>query len=74
MLYSENDIDLGLEGTLLSVIDRCVTPFGRRLLRQWVAEPLRRITDLESRLDAVDALIQNSAFAGTLTGLEEDGC
>jgi len=30
----------GTRGSLLEVLDRCVTPMGRRLLRQWVSKPL----------------------------------
>jgi len=27
-------------GSLMGIMDRTVTPFGRRLLRQWVSQPL----------------------------------
>ncbi|KAG2496433.1 hypothetical protein HYH03_005657 [Edaphochlamys debaryana] len=47
----------GSAGTLLSVLDHCTTPFGRRRLRQWLCRPLGRIPDIEARQDAVEALM-----------------
>ncbi|GLC55756.1 hypothetical protein PLESTB_001025500 [Pleodorina starrii] len=48
--------DGGSAGTLLSVLDNCTTPFGRRRLRQWLCRPLGRIADIEARQDAVAEL------------------
>jgi hypothetical protein len=44
-------------GTLLSVLDHCTTPFGRRRLRQWLCRPLGRIADITARQDAVADLM-----------------
>ena len=41
-------------GTLLSVLDRTLTPMGSRLLRQWILTPLTDKTAIESRLDCVE--------------------
>ncbi|MDQ1330104.1 MAG: mismatch repair protein MutS [Thermodesulfobacteriota bacterium] len=41
-------------GTLLSVIDRTVTPMGGRLMRRWLGYPLLDMEEIASRLDAVD--------------------
>lgn len=49
--------------TLLSIIDHCQTPFGKRRLRFWVMHPLRNITAIEQRLDTVDELKDNK-FVG----------
>lgn len=46
----------GPEGTLFSLLNRCVTPFGKRLFRQWMAHPLCDITRINERLDAVEML------------------
>lgn len=51
-------------GTLLGFVDRCLSPFGRRLLQQWLAHPLRSIAAIEARLDAVDELMASTANAG----------
>jgi len=42
-------------GTLLSVLDRTLTPMGARLLRQWLLAPLVSREPIEQRLGAVDA-------------------
>lgn len=44
------------EGTLFNLLNKCVTPFGKRLFRQWVAHPLCDIQRINERLDAVDML------------------
>jgi DNA mismatch repair protein MutS len=45
-----------LDGSLLSVIDRTVTPMGARLLQEWLLAPLAERAPIESRLDAVAEL------------------
>ncbi len=40
-------------GTLLSVLDRTLTPMGSRLLRRWMLTPLTAKDLIEARLDAV---------------------
>jgi DNA mismatch repair protein MutS len=45
----------GVDGTLLSVLDRTSTPMGARLLRQWILAPLTDRRSVEARLDAVSA-------------------
>ena len=39
--------------SLVSVVDRCVSPMGARLLRNWLAMPILDLTELESRYDVV---------------------
>ncbi|KAI5917908.1 muts domain V-domain-containing protein [Camillea tinctor] len=51
-----NSVDGGTEGTLSTLLNRCVTPFGKRLFRQWVCHPLCNIQKINERLDAVDML------------------
>ncbi|GAA30349.2 DNA mismatch repair protein MSH6 [Clonorchis sinensis] len=45
------------EGTLLERLDTCCTPFGRRLLRQWLTAPPCNPKLIRARQDAVDNLI-----------------
>lgn len=40
-------------GTLLSVLDRTLTPMGSRLLRQWILTPLTDKAAIDARLNAV---------------------
>ncbi|KAI9149114.1 DNA mismatch repair protein msh6 [Paramyrothecium foliicola] len=49
-----NSANGGSEGTLFTLLNRCVTPFGKRLFRQWVAHPLCNIGRINERLDAVE--------------------
>ncbi|KAF2212463.1 hypothetical protein CERZMDRAFT_41610 [Cercospora zeae-maydis SCOH1-5] len=51
-----NTFDGSTEGTLFSMLNRCITPFGKRMLRQWVCHPLADARKINQRLDAVDAL------------------
>jgi DNA mismatch repair protein MutS len=43
--------------TLLDVLDKTVCPMGSRMLKRWVAMPLKDIKAIEQRLDAVEHLI-----------------
>lgn len=45
------------DGSLLAVLDRCVTPMGSRLLQEWLLAPLAERTAIEARLDAVGELV-----------------
>jgi DNA mismatch repair protein MutS len=44
------------EHTLAGVMDRCATPMGSRLLRRWLARPLRDHAVLNFRYQAVETL------------------
>ena len=52
----------GRDNTLLSVIDRCATAMGSRLLSRWVNRPLRDSVQLGKRQDVVAALITDYRF------------
>src|SRR5688572_33311491 len=54
------------EGTLLSVLDRTMTPMGARLLRQWLLAPLIERAAIDARLDAVDALVRDASARAAL--------
>ncbi len=47
------------QGSLLGLLDHCLTAMGRRLLRLWVEQPLTGRQMIEERLDAVEELLQN---------------
>lgn len=51
-----NSVNAGGEGTLFQLLNKCITPFGKRLFRHWVAHPLQNIDKINERLDAVDIL------------------
>lgn len=51
-----NPFDRGPNGTLFSVLNRCITPFGKRMFQQWLCHPLIDAAKINSRLDAVESL------------------
>ncbi|XP_038136062.1 DNA mismatch repair protein Msh6 [Cyprinodon tularosa] len=53
----------GTEGTLLERLDTCSTPFGKRLLKQWLCAPLCNPASIRDRLDAVEDLMGAQAQA-----------
>ncbi|MDX7991575.1 DNA mismatch repair protein MutS [Xenorhabdus sp. Reich] len=46
----------GIENTLASVLDQCVTPMGSRMLKRWLHTPIRNKDVLENRQQAISAL------------------
>jgi DNA mismatch repair protein MutS len=46
-------------GCLLGVLDRTVTPMGKRLIRQWVSRPLLDVTAIRRRQDGVTFFFQD---------------
>ncbi len=56
----------GRAGSLLSVIDRTVTPGGARLLEQRLSSPSRNIGTIHARLDAVSFAIDQSLMTNDL--------
>ena len=61
------EIERSLSGhdrhTLVGVMDRCQSPMGSRLLRRWLARPLRDPAVLRARYQAIDALGAAAATA-----------
>ena len=56
----------GRAGSLLSVVDRTVTPGGARLLEQRLSSPSRNLDVIHARLDAVSFAAQDSLTASDL--------
>jgi len=52
----------------IEIIDRTISPMGGRLMKRWVAMPLKDIKPVTERLDAVEYMIGNS---GMRTEFEE---
>lgn len=57
------------KGSLLWLLDRTLTSPGGRLLRTWVARPLRSADAINGRLDAVQNLTQGTESDPTLSRL-----
>ncbi|WP_199252620.1 DNA mismatch repair protein MutS [Chachezhania sediminis] len=56
----------GREGSLLSAIDRTVTPAGARLLEQRLSSPSRRLDVIHGRLAAVDLFVEDTGLVRDL--------
>jgi len=52
--------------TLLDVIDKTISPMGGRLLKRWLALPLKDAEMIEKRLQVVDFLIKNPENLGNI--------
>lgn len=52
----------GREMTLVGALDHTVTPVGARTLRDWMLHPLRMVSAITDRQDAVAALMANPAL------------
>lgn len=57
ILFSINPLQPG--NTLLSVIDKTLTPMGARLLKKWISQPLLKVDAINHRLDKVEQFYQN---------------
>lgn len=55
--------------SLFGVLNRCVTPPGKRLLKTWLQHPLKDLKALEARLDAVGELKEENPWREALKTL-----
>jgi DNA mismatch repair protein MutS len=63
-LYNPNSINAI---TLLDVIDKTISPMGGRLLKRWLALPLKNIKDIKKRHELVKFFIDSDEFSKTVT-------
>lgn len=54
-----NNFDGGDKGTLFALVNRAITPFGKRTLKLWVLHPLMNVDEINARYDAVDFLMNS---------------
>ncbi|HEY5470619.1 MAG TPA: DNA mismatch repair protein MutS [Bacteroidales bacterium] len=55
--------------TLLSVMDRTISPMGGRLLKRWLSLPLKDILPVNERLDIVQYLVENTISKDEIAAL-----
>lgn len=68
-LFSTNNSNRN--NSFFTTIDRTSTQMGGRMLRRWIAMPLRDETQINQRLDTIEALYDNRQASDTLTTLLE---
>ncbi|MCX8200281.1 MAG: DNA mismatch repair protein MutS [Candidatus Micrarchaeota archaeon] len=64
-----NQADGTERGTLLSVLDKTVTPMGGRTLKRWVSAPLLDKAKIEERLGNVEELMRNPLHLEKIRGI-----
>ncbi len=52
--------------TLIDILDECISPMGARLLRRWLAFPLKDDKRINNRLQVVEYLMQNEQFTSLI--------
>ena len=52
--------------TLLNVIDKTISPMGGRLLKRWLALPLKDVEQIQYRHELVKCFIENDDFSETI--------
>lgn len=57
------------KGSLLQIIDKTVTPMGKRLFRNWINQPLINIQDINARLDLVESFTNDSLLRSEVRSL-----
>lgn len=62
-----NSFDGSPEGTLFSLLNRCITPFGKRMFKQWLCHPLMDAKKINARLDAVESLNADTTLRDQFT-------
>ena len=60
--------------SLLSVLDKTISPMGGRMLKKWILMPLLNVKKINKRLDVIEYLIENEALRSNIaTNLKRIG-
>lgn len=54
------------KGSLLGVLDESITPMGKRLIHQWVSQPLLNVEKIKQRQDGVEYFVSNGMIRAEL--------
>lgn len=57
----------GRRTSFADVIDRTLTPMGGRLLKRWIAMPLRKVREIEARHEVVEVFVKDVELHEALT-------
>ncbi|WP_027858808.1 DNA mismatch repair protein MutS [Marinobacterium jannaschii] len=72
-LELDSNLNGGKKGSLASVIDKCRTPMGSRMLRRWINRPLRNRDTLLARQDAIRWLLEGYGYEDLRDQLRQIG-
>lgn len=59
---TRNIINESKDATLLSILDKTITPMGKRLLKKWISSPLIDKEKIIERLESVEELKENLIY------------
>ncbi len=54
------------EGSLISILDKTMTSMGGRMMKKWIAAPLRKLEPILKRQESIEALLKNSTLRKNL--------
>ena len=57
------------KGSLLQILDKTTTPMGKRLIRNWINQPLINSSAINKRLDAVDFFFNDGLLRSEIFSL-----
>jgi DNA mismatch repair protein MutS len=63
LIYSPNEN----AKTLIDILDHTISPMGSRLLKRWIALPLKDIKPITDRLDSVSEFVHNEQLSENLS-------
>ncbi len=72
-LELDTNLSGGRDNTLQSVMDRCQTAMGTRLLTRWLNRPLRDLTILQARQTSITCFLERYRFENLQPQLKEIG-
>lgn len=55
--------------TLFGVLNRCRTPMGRRMLKEWITSPLQDLDEISRRQDMIETLVGDAPLRAKLAEL-----
>lgn len=66
---TQSNLELSEQGSasLFNVLNRCATPMGKRLLREWITAPLQDLDSITGRQEAISELLADAALRSKLT-------
>nr|GAT43998.1 DNA mismatch repair protein [Mycena chlorophos] len=57
----QNETDMTVKGSLLSILDHTDTRFGKRMLKSWIGAPLVDKDALQERIDTVEEIVAGTS-------------
>ncbi|MBI1195501.1 MAG: DNA mismatch repair protein MutS [Gammaproteobacteria bacterium] len=73
-LELDTNLSGGRDKTLAAIMDRTANPMGGRMIRRWIARPLRERAHLRARQDAIGRIIERNlmpSLHGQLRGIAD---